>query len=566
MFPTPSSSTTATTNKRTKYINKNKNVIATKHYVCLFSTNDLHSHCHRYVDLENTVQQQQQQLLMMMDDGIEYSWLWIDAGDWFSGTIYSCLGPNPSLTTISNTTNAKTKPIIPIAPEIEFFKTNHIIAGLGNHEFDAQCEGLVIMLEKAQVLGYYSFVSTDLEYDIQHENGKRMLNLMTLNDNTFTITEQPTTTTTKSTNKNNKVVHRALLHRLNNHIQVGIVAFMGNDARRGCAAATTNDGGISFASWSISKQRGRELVAKLRAAGANLVIVIVHGGLQECMELKKNIGADFAVSGHTHERLIPSSIYPVVQAESYGNAIGVSILDPLAASDVVVSGTIVSTTSSPLQQHHPSYYTTLIPYFAQQFQIDLNTSIPLSTSLPRGATLPLTRKENDLFAQWFCTVIRDEINLMLPSHIPHIDGFFIANELIRGDLSKCKDHKTDLSHLMSCFEVGMTHPQHPGLDIVIIETTRSALKRLWLLFYLASRLYTENAVPAYSEDFFRYSNHSNTESTTTSCYVATTLFMAKSMELVPGFIFDVKRRIYVLESVVMSVLVGKYLSKVGSGG
>lgn len=490
----------------------------------VLSTNDTHSRCDTFKGLVDASARER----MGLAGGCS---LWCDAGDWFSGTVYTPLGPNPEC---------------PEVPELQHFVDAGIVATIGNHEFDATAEGFVNMIAKAHAaFPALRLVSSDLIVTDDSSNcGRRLAPMLSDNIDAPSIINASLLVTATAPSSSNDVAG----------MPVGVLGFMGPDARTGCRANVEGTG-VGFLPWRSALSRGAELAHELRQRGARIVIALVHGGMAESMQVRRAVGCDLILSGHTHERIVASCSTPVVQAEAYGSALGVTKLElHRDGSVVVVDSRIVVVEPPSKHHHHPSFARCVEPLFRSLGVDSLCAPISLR-GLPREATTPITRADDDVFTGWLCTAVLEELNHLLPRGEPRLHGFFIANELVRGDLvtgsPSSSQISTTTSELVSLLEVGQASPRSLGIDIVAIETTRHKLRLLRLAFWIATRVYTENARLSYSNGMF----DAPVGGDASMVRVATTAFMASYLCVLPSFVFDARRVVREFPTTALSLLV-----------
>lgn len=237
------------------------------------------------------------------------STLVLDAGDFYSGSVFATIGPNEDNSYV---------------PEFEFFHMmNYDAITLGNHEFDAGLEGLSVMLEKAaseQVLvTLLSNAKATQKSDLTREFVTR-----------FMEGDAP-------------IIQRSMIKLLKSKhtdLRVGIIGAMGPDALNG---SLLQRDGLEFHGYSDEEKDDTEmkyLVSYLKQEVNRLKgktdfnIVIFHGAgtsqhkesLGEVTAIAKNIPEiDLIVAGHLHDAFNePKKIKNthVVQAGEYGMFLG----------------------------------------------------------------------------------------------------------------------------------------------------------------------------------------------------------------------------------------------------
>ncbi len=220
--------------------------------------------------------------------------LLVDAGDFFSGSLFHGLGPVAGS---------------PSVPELSFFHdVGYDAVTFGNHEFDAGNGGLAAMLAKGKAkFGLANLVVTNA-----------------LRSEGAALNEIP------------REVIKALTYH-GQTLRVAILGFLSPDAARDCASSRGPNHVVGFDDLSaqpklddflaLAKSRAEQLH---REKGVGLVIALVHGGAPQDVALGKVPGIDLVVSGHTHklyETPVRAGTTLVAQAGNYGKYLGVLELE-----------------------------------------------------------------------------------------------------------------------------------------------------------------------------------------------------------------------------------------------
>lgn len=210
----------------------------------------------------------------------------VDAGDFYSGTIFHTLAMQASL---------------PLFPEYEFF-TNLEYDGvtLGNHEFDGKDEGFDLLMKKVKQLGNkVPIVSTNFI----NRKGR----------------PYPVVTSKLK-----------VLKSKNSMLRVGLLGALGPD---GCSVSQANRHNNKFIGHDDEKRKSRwgdlidklkDEVSQLKKDGAELIILLLHGGGEEDEKLAKEIpNLDVIIAGHTHQNYFKRvrDVW-IAQAGSYGRFVG----------------------------------------------------------------------------------------------------------------------------------------------------------------------------------------------------------------------------------------------------
>ncbi len=218
--------------------------------------------------------------------------LLLDAGDFFSGSLFQTLGPATDS---------------PSVPELEFF---HRLAydgvTFGNHEFDAGNSGLATMLAKAKF---------DLGYLVLSNRAP-----------------SPGSAVAKVASE----IVREFISQ-GKTVRIGILGFLSPDAARDSASNRGPTHVVGFDDTTSQPQLQDFLVhAQQRAAflrqarAASLVIALIHGGAPQDEALAKVPGIDLVISGHTHQLYSPPRQIGrtlVAQSGYYGRHLGILELE-----------------------------------------------------------------------------------------------------------------------------------------------------------------------------------------------------------------------------------------------
>ena len=519
----------------------------------LITTNDSHSRCGSYARLTRAVS-------AVRATRAATPTLWCDAGDWFSGSPYAAVMP----------TTAAAE-----APELDMFHENGAVVTLGNHEFDATVEGLVVGLEKAARRGFKRVVQTDLVLDVD--------DVVAVGDADADaeVHKKRGVLERFAELKRQGVVNESVLvpmPELGDNASVGFVGLMGPQARRGCLA-TTHGTGVSFLAWEAAIEKAAHAVAELRRNGAVLVVALVHGGKPECQEVLRETRCDFVAAGHTHERFPATDEEPISQAGAYAESFGAHLLSLsdlvddafVVESEVLDVDEVLSTLGSEVPEaggkeeeeeaHHPTFHTHVKRLYAEQAGVDLTWEFPES-SLPPLARAPITRgNARDPFATWLCSVVRDELNAsVLPPEF-RVHAFFMPQEMIRRDFAPSLASSTGgekplrAVDIIECLDVGRSDPERMGFHLVVLEVRAWQLWTLDKLFAAATVVVTPDATAAFSDDAFSPSPLSLVR-------VATTDFTARNLAAVPDFVFPSRSgRVHVVPSVSLGALLVKALQR-----
>lgn len=218
----------------------------------------------------------------------------VDAGDFFAGTIFSAIA-------LSNSQDF---------PEYQFFiEKNYDLITLGNHEFDANNDGLEIMLTKAQAqLKPLPFVASNL-----YVNPNSPLKKFIGTDNLIRPYLVKDFISAKG------------------KLKVGFLGVLGPD---GCLVSRSSRGDVHFIGFNDEKSDQRlgdlavhlnKLIKQLKQVHkVDVVVLSMHGGGKESFDLAEKLkGLDVLIAGHTHkeEFAIVNGVI-INQTGSYGGKLG----------------------------------------------------------------------------------------------------------------------------------------------------------------------------------------------------------------------------------------------------
>lgn len=281
----------------------------------LLFTNDMHSATATYPTLTGMIRAERTRM-----EAAGRKVLTMDAGDWFSGSMFDQLGFSSQSTS---------------TPELEYFNDAGYDAVLfGNHAFDSNESALATMMKKATSNGLnLLFLSTNLVTDPDSPLNEFKSDADIVN---LTYGERP----------NGVKVAKGAIFRPpsgENGPSVGVIGIEGPDD---CVCSLANRPTARFVGFddSTSKIDMRalanmiiEYAQRLRALGANEIVLLIHSGAPEDNELGQLLGdhVDALVGGHTHEirfaYLAPhynaNKALPMVQCGSDGSHLGSLELD-----------------------------------------------------------------------------------------------------------------------------------------------------------------------------------------------------------------------------------------------
>lgn len=267
----------------------------------IFHTNDLHSHFDGIKVPSGEAYERRggyARLVTAIDDIRKQKKdeivIGVDAGDFFSGTIFSAMAL------------ADSKDF----PEYKFFVENkYDLLTLGNHEFDPLNDGLEIILKK--MVGHPNFiplVASNLY--VNHDSPLRKY-----------IGE-------------NELIRPYLIKEFKSSqgsIKVGFLGLLGPD---GCLVSRSTRGDVHFIGFDDQKSKENiddltnhlnKMIYEMRSRHkVEVVILSMHGGAKENFKLAKEVkGLDVIIAGHSHKQefaIVNGTI--INQTGSYGENLG----------------------------------------------------------------------------------------------------------------------------------------------------------------------------------------------------------------------------------------------------
>ena len=245
--------------------------------ITILSTNDLHSVAHKYETLSKYIRK-------IQDEQHKQSVvITLDAGDWFSGSMYDRLSVSSKYST----------------PQLDYFEmAGYDAVTLGNHEFDAGEDGLVTMLssQSDHHRKGVPILNADIQFRHEEDSSKKLQDFHDPHKDTSTETGV-------------RIQSSLVLVRQN--LTIGILGVMGPDSVLLCqhSRRSAKFDGFSDSTGLLRFDRVarkvKRVVRDLREEkNADFVILIAHSGGEEIYNLASSVadsGVDVVVGGHTHE-------------------------------------------------------------------------------------------------------------------------------------------------------------------------------------------------------------------------------------------------------------------------
>ena len=412
-------------------------------------------------------------------------YLLLDAGDFYSGTLFHALGP------LKNSI---------YFPEYEFFEYLKFDAiTLGNHEFDAKDNGLEVMLGKiSKRSNAIPLVSTNIY----------------LKDNKSNLSKYfgP-----------DKLIKPYVIKKLENKgrkLKIGIIGLLGPD---GClvSRATRKEGNIRFLGYSDSEAEinWKPLITRLQNTvdilrnkeKVDLVVALMHGGTsqkslkgEDDQVAEKVKGIDVIIAGHTHRKYTKRTKNTLIsQAGSFGRFLGVLKLKKEAGQLKLrnKNKTFIKITSSIKQD--TNYLGKILNYKEAIRKTHLR---PMGQNFKRKIVTPskdYIRKKEEMNAMGRVVTTAIATELSYYSKEP-IDLYFTSLALIRNDFKKGLNYQ--FSDIFELLPIGFGKEFSLGSPIVSFYLTKSEVRKLILFMeYYAKK--TPTFTPAFSENI-SYKNRS----------------------------------------------------------
>lgn len=371
----------------------------------------------------------------------------VDAGDFFSGTIFSAI----ALSSLKD------------FPEYQFFIENkYDLLTFGNHEFDPLNDGLEIMLKKMSELpGKIPLVASNLY--VKHDSPLRK------------YLDNP------------DLVRPYMIKEFkgkNGTLKVGFLGILGPD---GCLVSRSTRGDVHFIGFDDdrSKQKLGELADHLnklilemkKEKKADVIILSMHGGGKESHELAAKLkGLDVFVSGHTHKQefAIVNGI-PVNQTGSYGENLGlmelsfdtktkkVKLLDPQSSHVITVTHQIAE---NPSWKKRIDYWRTKSFELMGQKEDPSEIVFTPKKTYKRSSEIP--NPMGELVTKSILTELNDTITG------DKVDAYVTSMGLVRTSFYKNTPYTR--AEIFEATSIGFDKNKTPGVDVVSFYLTPKEVK------------------------------------------------------------------------------------------
>ena len=445
--------------------------------IVIYHTNDLHSHLdgvkipHKngyerrggFARLQSAINE----IKNTMKDHLVIG---VDAGDFFSGTIFSGLA-------VSEETSF---------PEYDFFIDNQYdLITLGNHEFDAHNKGLEMMLKKMSTRSpLIPLVSS---------------NLTIVNNSSL-----------KKYYGENQIIRPYLIKDYSHQgkkIRIGFLGILGPD---GCLVSRSTRGDAHFIGFNEDRSKMDvkalskhidQMASKLKKEkSVDLVILSMHGGGKESYDLAAGLShVDALIAGHTHKQefAIINDIV-VNQTGSYGENLGflkffynpqtkkLKIQDEKANHVLTITEAIKPDVS--LQQKIESYR-------KKSFQLMGQTNNPDEVVFTPKNDYQRSSKIGNPMGQLVTNSLYQEINSHYLKNDP-IDLYITSMGLVR--TSFYKNIPYTRAEIFEAVSIGFDERMRPGVDVVTFYLSPKEVKTIIQFMEIYTFISTSFS-PAFSE-------------------------------------------------------------------
>lgn len=396
--------------------------------------------------------------------------LLVDAGDFYSGTLFHALGPSDKSASV---------------PELEFFQhARYDAVSLGNHEFDAGPLGFIRLLTKGAKLGATSFlVSTNI------------------------APRSPSAELTQALGQLSGTLVKELTYR-GQTLKVGVLGFVGADAARSSAGTRAEIGFVGYDDKNSKAEMGKLTALAAEKAkwlrdkeGVQLVVALIHGGDPEDSELAATAGIDLVIAGHHHQLYATPKVVQgkyVAQAGSYGRYLGKLELTWENAKLKLKSGTpthLVVNGDVPFDQAYlaklQSYKKELNPMLAS---LGYEYESPVATI---AKTVEKGTGVNNPLAILVTSSLRRELNRHMKEPV---DLYFTSASLVRESLVAVNGKPTpyQFSDVFRILPLGFDDQFNPGSPIKSFYLSKKDVLNL-MNFMEIYRHVSANFTPAYSD-------------------------------------------------------------------
>lgn len=394
----------------------------------------------------------------------------VDAGDFFSGTIFSAMALSSSKD----------------FPEYEFFVENNFdLLTLGNHEFDPMNDGLEIVLEKA-AKNHKSIPLIASNLYVKHDSSLRKY-----------VGED-------------KLIRPYMIKEfkgLKGAIKVGFLGVLGPD---GCLVSRSTREDVHFIGFDDQKSKEQlndlaehlnKIIYDMRSRHkVDVIILSMHGGGKESFELAKKLnGLDILIAGHTHKQEFAVVNGTVInQTGSYGENLGFLEFYFNPQNKIITlknaSANHIITITDKIPENH-SWKNRINKWRVKSFELMGEKSSPTEVVFnPKKSYLRSSAIPNPMGTLVTKGVLA-ELNSSLPTAEEKIDIYLTSMGLVR--TSFYKNTPYDRAEIFEAVAIGYDKNKQPGVDVVSFYLTPKEV-RLVVSFMEIYRFISTSFSPAIS--------------------------------------------------------------------
>ena len=378
----------------------------------------------------------------------------IDAGDFYTGTIFSAIALSSELD----------------FPEYQFFIDNkYDLLTLGNHEFDAQNDGLEYMLKKMD------------------SNPKK---IPLVASNLYVTADSPL----RFYVGDDRLIRPYMVKEFNSpkgKLRVGFLGVLGPD---GCLVSRSTRGDVHFVGFDDPKSKQQltkladhlnTMILKLRQKEkVDIVILSIHSGGKESHELAAKLkGLDVMISGHTHKQEFAIVNGVVVnQTGSYGENLGYLEFKYNAKKKKLQflnqDGNHVITITDKFEENK-IWKERINKWRTKSFELMGQKTDPTEVvftpkkSYIRSSAIP--NPMGELLTHAFITELNEDIK-RAGNHEDPIDAYFTSTGLIRASFYKNTPYTR--AEIFEAVSIGYDSQKRPGVDVVSFYLSPKEVKTI----------------------------------------------------------------------------------------
>lgn len=373
----------------------------------------------------------------------------VDAGDFFTGTIFSSIALSQSKE----------------FPEFQFFLENkYDLMTLGNHEFDAQNDGLEILLKKME---------------------SHQATLPIIASNLYVSMNSPLS---KYVGDNRLIRPFAVkeFKGSKGNLKVGFLGILGPD---GCLVSRSTRGDVHFVGFDdkdsdqelnkLSDHLNKMIFDLRKTQKVDIVILSMHGGGKESHKLASRLkGLDVFIAGHTHKQefAIVNGI-PVNQTGSYGENLGlmeftynkktkkVKMLFPEKSQVITITDKI---------QENLEWKKRIERWRKESFELMGEKTDPAEIVFtPKKSYIRSSEVPNPM-GELVTNAVIEELNSLESED--KVDAYFTSMGLVRTSFHKNTPYSR--AEVFEAVSIGFDQKKTPGVDVVTFYLSPSEVKTI----------------------------------------------------------------------------------------